>query len=339
MSGEEVRAVVIDNGSTMCKAGFAGEDAPRAVFPAIVGQPTGMARGNKSYVGDSAFSNKHISLTTIHPIERGIVTNWVAMETLLDHTFQNELQVPSEDYPVLITEPLLNPKANREKMTQILFDTFHCPGIYVAVPGLLSLFCSARTTGAAVDTGDSATQTVLVFEGYTLQSSNKLDFAGGNLTEYLVRSFNARGHSFSTRAEREVVNCIKEKLAYVALDFTAEMNKAASSYEISYELPDGEHISVGNERCDAEIRQDFYRNIVLSGGTSMFPGLSERMHKEMTALAPANAKIKIIAPPERKYSAWLGGSILGSLGSFQKKWINGAEYDECGPAIVHDRCF
>lgn len=92
-------------------------------------------------------------------------------------------------------------------------------------------------------------------------------------------------------------------------------------------------------RCDVDIRKDLYANVVLSGGTTMFQGIGERMTKELTALAPSTMKIKVVAPPERKYSVWIGGSILSSLSTFQQMWISKGEYDESGPTIVHRKCF
>lgn len=107
-------------------------------------------------------------------------------------------------------------------------------------------------------------------------------------------------------------------------------------------------------KCDIDIRRDLYGNIVMSGGTTMFPGIADRMNKEITAFAPSNMRVmshsmtllpvtlthslcqvKIVAPPERKYSVWIGGSILASLSTFQNLWCTKQEYDESGPAIVH----
>ena len=180
-----------------------------------------------------------------------------------------------------------------------------------------------------------------------------------------------RGYPFTATAEHEIIRDVKKQLSYIFSDFDTEMEAAtvSSEKEKTYELPDGSIITVGSERfrcpevlfqpsfvgkeasgihdttfqlimkCDVDIRKNLYANVVLSGGTTMFSGVGERMAKELTALAPFTMKIKVAAPPERKYSVWIGGSILSSMSTLQQMWISNVEYDESVPTIMYRKCF
>eukprot|EP00029_Vermamoeba_vermiformis_P001960 TRINITY_DN1222_c1_g1_i1.p1 TRINITY_DN1222_c1_g1~~TRINITY_DN1222_c1_g1_i1.p1 ORF type:complete len:375 (-),score=70.72 TRINITY_DN1222_c1_g1_i1:70-1194(-) len=374
MGDEDNNTIVIDNGSGSIKAGFAGDDAPRAAFPNIVGRPRQIAvmvgLGHRdSYVGDEANSQRGLSSIS-YPIKHGIVQNWDDMEKMWHHTFYNELRVAPEERAIIITEPVLNPKANREKTAQILFETFSPPAINISIGGVLSLYSSGRSTGLVVESGDGVTYTMPIHEGRVITSAiNRIDLGGHDLTEHMVRLLTERGYYFDTTADFECVKDIKEKLGYTASDFEQDLELAlcSASLEKSYELPDCNVITIGDERfrcaepmfrpsllgkelmgvheivydtlqkADVDIRRDLQANIVLSGGNTLMTGFADRLHKELTNLLPAGSMTRIIAPPERKYSTWIGGSIMGSLSA--SRFMSKEEYDEHGPAYTHTKFF
>ena len=251
-----------------------------------------------------------------------------------------------------------------------MFETFNCPAIYVGNHAVMSLYASNRTTGLVVDSGFEVTNTVPVYEGKALSHGIlRVHVGGKNMTSSLSKLLSDRGYPFTSSAEIEIVNDIKAKLCYVALDFEQEMKTATSSSSLEkiYELPDGQLIPINSERfkctegmfqpsvlglgdagihvntynsimkCDEETRKDLYANIVLSGGNTMPSGFADRMKKEISAMAPSTMPINVIAPPERKHAAWIGGSIFASLSSFQQSRISKQEYYENGPSSVH-RC-
>ncbi|GJR45728.1 actin-104 [Tanacetum coccineum] len=360
LHGKSYKVIVLDNGSGMVKAGFAGTKAPMTVFPNMVGLSSrfkcvmpDLVDHKDVYVGDEAQSKRGI-LSLRYPMERGIVNDWDYMENIWNHTFHNELCVNTEDYPVLLTEAPLTSMANREKMAEIMFETFNIPAMYVAIQSVLSLYANGRTTGIVVESGDGISDVVPIYEGYAIFNAvRRLKLAGRDITEYMRIDISRRRNIFNTPGGLEIVRDIKEKLAYVALDYEHELRTATknkySCVDKSYEMPDGQVITIGEERfrcaeiifnpsinngldfpglhemtyesiirCDMDNRKDLYGNIVLSGGNTLLPNFADRVSKEITALAPSGVKIRVVSPPERKYSVWNGGSILASLSSFEK---------------------
>jgi actin len=364
----EVSPVVIDNGSNTIRAGFAAGSI-RATFPPIVGRLRDSEDQKVAFVGYYARAKRSI-LNVSSPIERGIVNNWDDMEKVWQHTFEDGLRIKPEAYPVLLTEPPLNPKPNREKMTQIMFETFNTPSLYVANQATLALYSSVRTTGIVLESGDGVTRAVPIYEGHALPHAiMQLDLGGRDLTDYLMRLM-ADSCPFNTPDGHEVANDMKEKCCYVALDLEQEREVAGNSQnlETSYAMPTGDTVRINSPRfgcpeamfnpsllglessgvhelihsaimkSDADIHKELCSNVVLSGGNTLFSGFSDRVYQELGELAPA-AKIKVVAPPERSVSGWMGGSILASLSSFHSGWIWKAEYEESGVVIVHRSFF
>jgi len=372
MKEEEAEALVLNLESGSMYAGFAGDDAPRAVFPSIVGRPKHqgvmVGIGNKdAYVGDEA--NAKRGLLTLKTIaKRGLITEWKDLEKLIHHTFYNELRVAPEEHPALLSFSPNTPQEDKQKVLKTLFETFHVPKAYLSNKAELALYASGRITGTVLHIEEGAIYAVSIDDGKIIKEADVTAEVGGyDLTEYLIKILTERGYSFTTTAEKEVVKDIKYKLGYVAIDYEAEIKTGdtSSKLEKSYELPDGQVITVGNERfkvgealfqpklmgkdikgihemindsiqkCPESLREKLYSNIVLSGDT-MFPGIQERLQKEISAIANG-AKVKIIAQPDRKNLVWIGGSILTSLSTFESKWVQASDYKVKGYAAFEEK--
>jgi actin-related protein len=315
------------------------------------------------------------------PIRRGTIENWDSMTTAWRYVLHHELGLDPEapEYPVVLTDsPKANPK-DREKMTEIMFETFNVPGLYVGSQAVFSLYASGRTRGLVVECGDGVTHSVPVFEGFALpHATSRLDLAGSDLTS-MVRSMLAeRGVAFSrSEAQSNIVRSIKESLCQVSLAYEEEVRDAESQH---YELPDGQVISVDPHttfgvpealftpslfpgakangidhgiadmvmesisKSDGDLQPDLFSNIVLSGGSSMFPGLRARMAQEIMSRVgeDSGVDVNVITDSQRKFASWIGGSMFGSLGTFGQIQLGRQEYNDSGAsrsAAIHRKCF
>jgi actin-related protein len=308
-----------------------------------------------------------------YPIAAGIVESWEDMEKVWHHTFYNELRVaPEEALGVLLTEAPRNPKANREKMVTIMFETFQVKNVYVALQAVMSLYAAGRTTGLVADAGDGVSHTIPVFEGFSIPHAvEKMEIAGRVLTDWMQKLLLGTGESLTSSAELEIVRDIKEKLCYVAQNYEQENQQAQNSSENDkqYTMPDKRVITVpahvrmtcpellfqpalNGKSCkslqdlawasvsasDVDVRKDLCKNIILSGGTTMYEGLADRLKSEIVSLAPAGAEIRVIASADRKYAVWKGASTLASLSTFASSWVTAEDYQEHGAAVIHRKC-
>lgn len=309
------------------------------------------------------------------PVEYGIVTNWDDFERILWCTYCNRLGAAASEHPALVCEPVCNPKANREKLTQIMFEFLNAPSVYLASEAVLSLYSTGAATGLVVYSGQSDTVATSVYEGHALPYTVKhLPYGGEDVTYCLQKLLSAQEKDFEGRSFTEISRNIKETLGYVALDFEAELDKASANradLERKYELPDGRLFTVADERfrcaeimfkpslymeerpgihetayfsvmrCDKDLRKVMFENILASGGNMLLPGMCERLAREVTNMMPPEESnsVEVKMPSAGKYSAWVGGSILANTSSFKNISISKEEYEEYGPRCAHWKCF
>lgn len=381
--------VICDTGTGIIKAGFAHEQEPSLNFPNLVGRPMLRADGGLSkdwkvrdlMIGDDANAARSM-LQLSRPISNGVVQNWDDMEAVWEYTFARLGVTPSE-HKVVQTEAALNPKKNREKMVECMFERFGFQSVNVSVQAILALNSQGLTSGFVVDAGDGVTHLVPVMEGYLEPSLvQRVNLAGRHVTEHLMKLLVGQGQPLNSTADVETVREMKQKLCYVALDPEAEKKLARETTLVDrvYTLPDSRTMRVGAERfmapeilfnphlqgrldgeglaglvfdtirrSDMNVQKEYFSHIVLSGGTTMFPGFSSRLEKDLRQLylekvlrgdteRAKKFKCCVEDPPRRQHMVFLGGALMAQSYEQQASspwWISRKEYDECGAGVVH----
>ena len=380
-SFEETVALVLDVGSTICRAGFSGEESPRTTFPTIIGRPPDTGGENVEVnfaVGEEARRKRDtqgFKLTC--PLQRGAVSSWDDMENILSFAIYHELQAVPEEHPLLITEPPLSLRTNREKTAELIFEDFKSPALHLGNQGLMALFAANCTTGLSVSVGNGLTHVVPISDGIPLTHATiQLDYAGQDLTDLLMTMLTEQGHSFSRAVDREHVCAAKEELCYVAFDFDAELAAVQGGEEEvskTHTLPDGTEITLKDERfrcpevlfrqsvvgrdlyegvhdmahcaiakCNMLLRRPLFENVVVSGGTTLLPGFCERLEKELHLKAPPSVHVKVASGKSgtaRQHACWVGGAIYASLSTFDKVCIGREDYEEFGPSVMTRNTF
>lgn len=343
------------------------------------------------------------------PILNGLIADWDGFEKLLEHTLHVGLRVNPSEHPVLLTEPSFNTASLREKTTEIVFEKYDTPALFLAKSGVLASFASGRSTALIVESGGGFTSATPIHDGYVLSKGVNVSNLGGiDLTHILMSMLETEGHrirpmytlskkqrvdgdfdvvdkefpnvtkSYHRYQTYKVVEDIKESLCRVS-DIPLEKDDPYTNLALeNYPLPDSSVLPVGIDRfkvaeclfepkfipsytginttnmqgiqhmmfnsvssCDVDIRKELFMNIIFSGGTTLIQGFQDRLQRELSTKAPQQIKMKYVMPPlglEKKYSVFIGGSILGSLGTFHQMWMSKTEYEEYGRSLVERKC-
>lgn len=367
----ERKTLVIDNGTFSVKAGFAGTKDPHFTVPTIVGTAKDDAdmvgiKNKAFFVGNEAIAKTNL-LNMVNPIENGVITNWEFMTELWDELINNMFHCSLKGTCILTGAKPNTPKSNMYKQAQIFFEHFDADSFYCAQQSVLSLFSAGLLTGLVLDDGEGIANITPVYEGYTIPHAiHQTELCGTFLTDNLRNLLLKKDPSIESFQTSEII-ALKEKLCYVPIDFQAE-EQSPETFEQA-RTPTGRYYQIGKERflctealfdpliidkevegihqvmfdsimkCDIDIRKDLYKSIFLSGGTTMIPGLSERIEKEVIALAPPSMKIRVLAPPQRRNAVWIGGSVLGAQEFFHTNMaVTKAEYLEQGEHVIVKKC-
>ncbi|CAN6690793.1 unnamed protein product [Malus baccata var. baccata] len=423
--GDEVSAIILDLGSHTCKAGYAGEDVPKAVFPSVVGSIDQMEVDATEMENNSgpAVEPKNNSKSLDSDKAKGKRKLYVGsqalgyrrdhMEGIWDHAFRECLLVDPKEHPMLLAEPSSNTQQQRERTAELMFEKYKVPALFLAKNAVLTSFASGRATSLVVDSGGGSTTVAPVHDGYVLQKAVSSSPIGGEfLTDCLTKSLESKGMTIKPRysfkrketrpgefqvvdidfpnttesyrlyAQRIIASDIKECVCR-APDTPYDEIAYSNIPMTSYELPDGQTIEIGADRfkipdilfnpslaqtipgmehfaeiapavrglpqmviesinkCDVDIRRELFSSILLAGGTASMQQLKERLEKDMLEESPQAARVKVLVAgnsTERRFSVWIGGSILASLGSFQQMWFSKAEYEEHGASYIQRKC-
>lgn len=375
--------IIIDCGSASIKSGFCGEKFPKSIISS--------SNNHKNQNFNSDFKKKDpnnlMSPSLINyqggrgNFVNGLIEDWEFIINSFTNIFTNELKIKPEEYNILLSEPPHNTIKNRENLYEIMFEKYSSKACYLVNSSILSVFAAGKTSGISIDSGESCTHFLPIYEGYGIkQALITSNIAGRELNEFLLKLLEEKGikFNFSEYQQKLILTDIKEKFNFLSTEFESDLqiySKKGEASSTDYILPDQTLIKLGNEqfRCpealfkpnimgkayevgwpeninkvvmsldlkkededEEKIKKELCSNIILSGGNSMFKGLPERLNIETLKLSGLNY-CELLAIPERKYSSWIGGSILSSISVFQSLWTTKEDYEENGRNIINQK--
>lgn len=299
------------------------------------------------------------------PIVRGCVQNWEDMELLWQGAL-GEMDLTPSGRSILLADSPLTPVRCRERAAEILFERFGASALHFATQAVLALCATGATTGVVLDSGEGVTHAVSVCDGFLMRAAVKRSsLAGRDVTSHLRHQLRRHGYFLSSASQGEALRMLKEQHCYVTENRRQEELQLQDGHSPPklVKLPDGAMIPLGAERfrapevlfapesigcdcdplprilvdsvgaCDIDLRKRLWSQVSLAGGTTLTDGFGARMLLELRKTVPRDIKLRLLQPPQRTYSAWLGGSILGSLQTFEKMFVSKAQYQEHGGAL------
>ena len=423
-AGDDVSWVVVDVGTDTTRLGYAGEDQPQSITTSKYGVIRDGSHRDGEIISSEAKINFERTHFEVEPIvdSDGFITDFDKFQIYLESKIQEYLHLKIDESPLMFTEPSEHNKEHRLKLTEILFEKWNIPCMFIWKNAVLSSYSSGKSTCLVLDSGHSNTFAAPVHEGYILHNSTlKYKIGGKFVSDKLLQHMRSKGsevlprfafdkiidgenirvipkditgftHSYLEHHTNKIIKLFKEECSLVS-DFPLSEKKIENIKHYEYELPDGKKFEIAGERClfpevffwgvevindelkkrgldlemtddlaslkgfigmqhaitdsinqtDLDIRKELYSNILVTGGNAMTQGFIERLQKEVPDIAPQNLRVKVASShsgslTEYCASSWIGGSILGSLGSFQQMWFSKQEYEEYGAIMIERKC-
>ena len=371
--------LILDFGTSEIKIGFSG-DNPQIIknwfghpkFNKIVRTFNFQGEPNELIIGDDC--EKFLGLMKLRrPIKNGIFKNEKEMQIIFNHIF-SKLGINSQntkEHPIVITEPLLNPRENRQLIAEYLFNNLGVPALIFLSQPFMSLLYTSNISGTILESGEGISQSLTSYEGYPIECTyERYNYGGENVTEYLKELLKIKGYHYYNSSDLMIFNEIKEKHCFCVEDMDyKDLINMKEGESLKYNLPDGKFIEIGNERflapeylfsqnikgkiglgldemiinsidkVDEQIKSKITQNIFLSGGNTLLKGLKEKLANKIKEKLGKNYKVVIKNIDNPRHSSWFGANILSTLDIFKKKWLTKKQYAEIGEKILYEKTF
>ena len=301
--------LIVDCGSGYCKAGYSGYIEPTVTLPTAVWHPQSNNMITKDDKSNLLFGKQALEAENgvlIHPIQKTKIIEWDDFELYLDNLFTNELKIKPEEYGIFMTEPPLTLKSSRERLTEILFEKFNTPFIFITNGAVLSSYGAFKYSGFVLDCGYDSSTIVPISNGYPYSSCiQTIDVGGKDVSEFLIKLLVKKG--YDEKKIKKYIKEIKENCCYIENDNNKNNKKIKK-----FNLPDGTEIELDKERilstevlfhpeminktvggvantfCSSVSAIDHLtkkkfegNNLIIAGGSTLLDGFSDRLKVEI----------------------------------------------------------